>query len=651
VARSKAADRFFPGQGGHFRIRIAVQVRRFPLDGALHRDAGACYLRGMKSSAIRICLAFCLALAIVPHPAGAGAADGEVDGPRVLIIHSYAPDYSWTRDLHAGIVSVLDAPGVRARWRVEFMDAKHHDSQAYLGQLLRLYREKYEGTRFDGIIVTDDHALDFVARHRHDLFQESPVVACGINDPKSLPVEAGNMNVIIERIAHRETLAAALRQNPGTRKVFVFVDNTLTGRSIHREFLEQTRPMAGEVDIEVLPVMPLEGLLDFARHRAKGELLYLLVYFQDAAGRVFTAGEIPEAVAAASPVPVYVAWDFQMGSGVVGGCVTSAFGHGRKAALTLLERLAGRNPPAVYNELLGVNRHTYDWAALQRFGITALPEDAVVLNRPLSYFELHRSAILASMGVISVLGVIIALLAQNVVRQRKINRGNAEIMALNREVIETQVELLSTLGEVIETRSQDTANHVRRVAAYSALLGRKYGLSEEDIMLLQAASPMHDIGKIGIPDAILQKPGKLSEEEYEKMKHHTVIGQRLLHTSDRKLMAGARTIALQHHERWDGTGYPCGLKGEEISILARICALADVYDALSLGRVYKQAWPRDKVLDFIRKERGGMFDPRIVDLFFENIDELEDIKLKLTDAPVPMGGEGISGPVACPLRR
>ncbi len=598
-----------------------------------------------------MCLALCFALAIVPHPAGAGAADGEGEGPRVLVIHSYSPDYSWTRDLHAGIVSVLDAPEVRARWRVEFMDAKHHDSPAYLGQLLRLYREKYERTRFDGIIVTDDHALDFVARHRHDLFPETPVAACGINDPKSLPVEAGDMNVIIERIAHRETLAAALRQNPGTRKVYVLIDNTLTGRSIQREFLEQTRPMAGEVDIEVLPVMPLDGLLDFARNRAKGELLYLLVYFQDAAGRVFTAGEIPEAVAAASPVPVYVAWDFQMGSGVVGGCVTSAFGHGRKAARTLLDRLAGRNPPAVYNELLAVNRHTYDWAALQRFGIADLPEDAVVLNRPLSYFELHRSAILASLGVISVLGVIIALLAQNVVRQRKINRGNAEIMALNREVIETQVELLSTLGEVIETRSQDTANHVRRVAAYSALLGRKYGLSGEDIMLLQAASPMHDIGKIGIPDAILQKPGKLSEEEYEKIKHHTVIGQRLLHTSDRKLMASARTIALQHHERWDGTGYPCGLKGEEISILARICALADVYDALSLGRVYKQAWPRDKVLEFIRMERGGMFDPRVVDLFFENIDELEDIKRTLSDAPVSRGGEGISGPVACPIRR
>jgi HD-GYP domain-containing protein (c-di-GMP phosphodiesterase class II) len=341
-----------------------------------------------------------------------------------------------------------------------------------------------------------------------------------------------------------------------------------------------------------------------------------------------------------------------MDSGAVGGCVTSAFGHGQKAAQTLLERLAGISPPALYDKLLGVNRHTYNYTALQRFGIplSSLPENALLLNRPRSYFEVHRSAILTALAIIGVLSVIIALLIQNVLRQRKINLGNAEILALNREVIETQLELLSTLGEVIETRSQDTANHVRRVAAYSALLGQKYGLAQEDIVLLEAASPMHDVGKIGIPDAILHKPGKLTPEEFEIIKHHTVIGQRILHMSDRKLMVSARTIALQHHERWDGTGYPFGLKGEEISLLARISALADVYDALSLGRVYKEAWPKEKVLQFIRQERGGMFDPQIVDLFFEHLEEMEAIKLRLSDPVRMLKREDLLGPVHCPTR-
>ena len=572
--------------------------------------------------------------------------------PRVLVLHSYAPDFSWTRDLHAGIVSVLQTSEVQARYRVEYMDAKHHSSPAYLEKLLVLYREKYTGSHFDGIILTDDHALNLVARHREELFPQTPIVACGINDPQSLPANVGDMNIIIESLAHQETLNAALRQNPETRKIFVAVDGTLSGQAILQDFLEEVPFLTNRVEVEILPAMTRDELLEFARGRRQGELMYLLVYFQDAAGQVFGAEEIPRAIAAASPVPVYVAWDFQMDSGAVGGCVTSAFGHGQKAAQTLLERLAGISPPALYDKLLGVNRHTYNYTALQRFGIplSSLPENALLLNRPQSYFEVHRSAILTALAIIGVLSLIIALLIQNVLRQRKINLGNAEILALNREVIETQLELLSTLGEVIETRSQDTANHVRRVAAYSALLGQKYGLAQEDIVLLEAASPMHDVGKIGIPDAILHKPGKLTPEEFEIIKHHTVIGQRILHMSDRKLMVSARTIALQHHERWDGTGYPFGLKGEEISLLARISALADVYDALSLSRVYKEAWPKEKVLQFIRQERGGMFDPQIVDLFFEHLEELEAIKLRLSD-PVRMPQSAdIHGSVHCPMR-
>ncbi|KAF5046206.1 HD domain protein [anaerobic digester metagenome] len=603
---------------------------------------------------IRSCIRLAAFLAfLVAGVAPVAASSAAQDGPRVLVIHSYASDYAWTRDMQAGIVSVLDAPEVRARWRVEHMDAKHHDSPEYQARLLELFREKYAGERFDGIILTDDHAMDFTVRHRAELFPGTPVTACGINDLKSVPPGAEDMNIIVERLAHVETLTEALRQNPGTRKVHVVIDDTLTGKSILREFLEQARALSGQVEVDVAPPMTRAQLEVFARERAKGEIIYLLVYFQDAAGEVFAAGDVPRVLAAASSVPVYVAWDFQMGTGVVGGCVTSAFGHGHKAAATLLDRLAGKNPPHAYSGLQEVNRHTYDFAALSRFSIPvdALPPGAVVLNRPLSFYEMHREVILTALGVIAVLGVIIALLVLNVIKQRRINRGNAEIMTLNREMIETQREMLTTLGEVIESRSQETANHVRRVAAYSALLGEKYGLGPEDILILEAAAPMHDIGKIGIPDSILNKPGTLSDVEYESIKHHTVIGQRILHTSDRKLMAAARTIALQHHERWDGTGYPCGLKGDEISLPARICALADVYDALSLGRVYKQAWPKETVLDFIRRERGGMFDPRIVDLFFENLDEIEAIGHRLSDDSAERHGQDITGKVVCPLKK
>ncbi|MBM9532194.1 phosphohydrolase, partial [Desulfoprunum benzoelyticum] len=195
----------------------------------------------------------------------------------------YAPDYSWTRDLHDGIVSVLQVSEVRGRYRVEYMDAKHHGSSAYLKQLLRLYREKYTRSRFDGIILTDDHALELVARYRDELFPKTPIVACGIGDINSIPTNARDMNIIIESLAHQETLGAALKQNPGARKIFVMIDGTLTGQAILRDLLKQTHAVAARV--EVVSPMTREQLVEFARQRVPGELIYLLVYFQDAAGQ------------------------------------------------------------------------------------------------------------------------------------------------------------------------------------------------------------------------------------------------------------------------------------------------------------------------------------------------------------------------------
>jgi HD-GYP domain-containing protein (c-di-GMP phosphodiesterase class II) len=580
------------------------------------------------------------------------AADEPVLRRRVLVLHSYGPDFSWTRDQHAGILSVLESPQVQANYRVDYMDAKHQESPEYLATLLELFRKKYVGQHFDGVILTDNNALAFAAKHRAELFPDAFIAASGINNLQSIPKNAGDMNIILESVPHLETLNAALRQNPGTRSIYVMIDDTLTGQSIRRDFLEQTRDLARRVHIEVLPPKPLAWLIQFALGRAKGDLIYLLVYFQDPTGRSFSPTEVPRAIAASSPVPVYVAWDFQLGTGVVGGYVQSGYGHGQKAAQTLQERLSGKRPPAVYDQTRGIAKATFDYRALERFGIplSSLPQNAVLLNRPQSYFQKHRQVILITLGVIGVLGVIIALLALNVLKQRKINRSNARILSLNREMIEMQVDLLSTLGEVIETRSRETANHVRRVAAYSGLLGRKYGLSPEEITLLETVSPMHDVGKIGIPEIILNKPERLTSDEHDMIKHHTVIGHKILHSCERKLMTGARDIALQHHERWDGTGYPCGLKGEEISVLARITALADVFDALSTERVYKKAWPREEVLEYIREQRGAMFDPRLVDLLFENLEEVEAIKLRLADAPCDEEGFCLSGPLVCPLK-
>jgi response regulator RpfG family c-di-GMP phosphodiesterase len=206
-----------------------------------------------------------------------------------------------------------------------------------------------------------------------------------------------------------------------------------------------------------------------------------------------------------------------------------------------------------------------------------------------------------------------------------------ENIDLNREIVETQKEVVITLGEVIETRSKETGNHVRRVAEFSYFLALKYGLDQTQAELLRIASPMHDVGKVGIPDAVLMKPGKLDPSEVEIIQRHTQIGHEILKNSKREIMKAAEIAASQHHERWDGKGYPSGRKAEETHIFGRITALTDVFDALLHKRVYKEAWDLQKVLNYIREEREKSFEPRLVDIFLENIDEILAINQKFPD--------------------
>jgi response regulator RpfG family c-di-GMP phosphodiesterase len=191
---------------------------------------------------------------------------------------------------------------------------------------------------------------------------------------------------------------------------------------------------------------------------------------------------------------------------------------------------------------------------------------------------------------------------------------------LNEELADTQAEIILTLSEVVETRSHETGRHVFRVGAYSRLLGELLGLSTQECDLLQMAAPMHDVGKIGIPDAILNKPGRYTSDEFEQMKHHAAMGRNILKGSQRLPLRSAAIIAGQHHEHWDGTGYPLGLLGEEIHIFGRIVAFADVFDALCNSRKYKEAWPVEEVITYVKGRSGTQFDPKIIEAFVNNVD-------------------------------
>ncbi len=206
-----------------------------------------------------------------------------------------------------------------------------------------------------------------------------------------------------------------------------------------------------------------------------------------------------------------------------------------------------------------------------------------------------------------------------------------EITALNKEIEETQREVVFTMGSIGESRSKETGNHVKRVAEYSKLLARYYGLSEEEAEMLKQASPMHDIGKVAIPDAILNKPGRFDPQERRIMDTHAALGYEMLKHSQRPLLQTAAIVAYEHHEKFDGSGYPRGLKGEEIHIYGRITALADVFDALGSDRVYKKAWEDAKIFALFHEERGKHFDPKLVDIFFAHLDEILEIRKRFED--------------------
>lgn len=198
-------------------------------------------------------------------------------------------------------------------------------------------------------------------------------------------------------------------------------------------------------------------------------------------------------------------------------------------------------------------------------------------------------------------------------------------LLLKEEIQETQEELIYILGEAVEKRSKETGAHVKRVAEISAILAAASSKNQLFVENIRLASPLHDLGKIAIPDAILNKPGALNPEEWATMKTHAEIGESMLKHSDRPIFQLAASIAGSHHEKWDGSGYPQGLKGEDIPLSGRITAVADVFDALNSKRCYKENWPLEKTLDHIKAEKGKHFDPKLIELFQEHLDEILSI--------------------------
>jgi len=228
------------------------------------------------------------------------------------------------------------------------------------------------------------------------------------------------------------------------------------------------------------------------------------------------------------------------------------------------------------------------------------------------------------------IGVLVKVLNK---RTEMLKESYLELDRFHTEARETLEEILFTMGTIGEIRSEETSNHVRRVAGYSELLAHYYGLPPKECTLVKEASPLHDIGKAALPDAVIRKSGRFTEAERRLMNDHTRLGYEMLMHSERPLFKAAAIIAYEHHERYDGKGYPRGLQGSDIHIYGRITALADVFDALGSDREYKKAWRDDEIWAYFREQSGKQFDPELVELFFNHLDAFLKIRDTYRDEP------------------
>lgn len=554
----------------------------------------------------------------------------------VLVLHSYEASYQWTHELQKVIDNTIAGSDTPIKLSIEYLDTKRVYGQEYLAQVKNYFDVKYRDYPFDAVIVTDDNAL-VIAKYLTNIIRpDTPVIAVGINDQNATLDELTKNNVVIyekDDVLGNLKLIRSLR--PKLQKLYYLSDQSNTSQLV-RSSLDSALTTGVLNGIELIEINDL-SLADTEHFLASvsADDAVLLSHFNTELkqGILHTYQEISYRLSKVSAAPIFVMWEFYIRDDILGGYVSRS----EKLGLAVLSELDRFIPLALDNEIeiSDVITPVFNYHALKKHHIDVndLPKNAVVINRPLSYLEQNWQVLVTASGII--LGLLIVIIMQSVTlkQKRELARKNRKIVALQSRTLTVQREMIHLLGEAIETRSGETGNHVKRVAKLSALLAKLCGLTHREVEMIEIISPMHDVGKIAIPEAILDKPGKLNPEEWRVMQSHTTVGFNILNTSDGDITKLAAIIAHEHHERWDGDGYPNQKKGEEIHLFARITAIADVFDALLSERCYKEAWPLDKVVSLFKRECGFQFDPALVELLLDHLDDFVEIRNLYPDTP------------------
>ncbi|CAK2143401.1 putative Metal dependent phosphohydrolase [Vibrio crassostreae] len=549
------------------------------------------------------------------------------DIKRILVLHSYEPSYQWTADFQKGIDSAFSQSRTEVKLSIEYLDSKRINSSDYYGSLSNYLQIKYAGYEFDGVIATDDNAANFLESLGALIDRSTPVVAVGINDTSTdMYAVSDRATVLYENDQIDVNIKLISKLRPNLKNLYFVNDYSVTSELIHKKM---NKMMAEFPNINLIEIrdLSLEDTSQFLEGISADDAVLLSHYNTELKQGVYhTYQEIADTLSKASAAPVFALWQFYISGDVLGGYVNHSQSMGEEAVDALDKYL-----PLGFAEPLtpGDNkRFVFNYPAMKRYGISAnaLPDEAVFINEPSSFIRKNFQLLMGLSMVIAGLSLIILMQFVTLRQKKELANKNKRILKLQKQTLNIQKDMIHVLGEAIETRSGETGNHVKRVAKLSALLAKYRGLSHREIEMIEIISPMHDVGKISVPESILDKPGKLTDQEWEVMKLHTTAGYNLLKSGAGDITNLAAIIANEHHERWDGTGYPNGKVGDEIHLFARITAVADVFDALLSARCYKEPWPLDMVVDLFERECGYQFDPQLTKLLLKHLPEFVAIR-------------------------
>lgn len=543
----------------------------------------------------------------------------------ILILNSYSRDSKWTEKQLKGIENTMFDKDYKFYY--EYLEYENFNNQDYLKKYKELLISKYKNINMDLVVTTDDYAYEYYKNNK-DILKNNPfTIAAGVTKR----IYASNTEYLLKQFDIEKNLELVEKQfkdEKTIKTIYLVVDNSIEGKSIEENLKKILKNYEYKYNFIWLSHNYTELKNQF-KNLKKNSAIFHLLYFKDSDS---TNADVIKDLYDGLDVPIYAFYDFYLlpKTNTLGGYVIDGEKFGEEIGKMIINYLSYK---VINNQENSSSYSNYKFSLdiAEKLKVKYIPIKSEVYSKQIGYIKSRKYELLSILIILMISSILVYNGKKNYRAQKKINDQNKKIWGLNEELFKTQKEIIAALGQIIENRSKETANHTIRVAKISRLLGELLGFDEEEANSIEIASPLHDVGKIAIPDNVLEKTGKLEKEEFEIIKTHSKVGYSILKESNIPILKIAANIAHEHHERWDGSGYPRGISEEKISIYARITTAADIFDALLSKRVYKEPWSIEQVLQFFKDEKGRIFDPKITDVFLENADKIIAIRKEFED--------------------